>query len=115
MKPVVVVLTPSMDLARYETSSTKTPGARYSGMAAPLSGRAHRQHVPLRRADHELVAEAQRVGPWVGVERPRRLRQHGAGVVAVFRGQALVEHLEVERPLLVGKRSALCSDERLGV
>src|SRR3989344_1111644 len=32
MKPVVVVDTPSMVLARNEVSSTKTPGARYSGM-----------------------------------------------------------------------------------
>jgi hypothetical protein len=37
MKPVVVVLTPSMDLERYDTSSTKTPGARYSGIAISFS------------------------------------------------------------------------------
>ena len=32
MKPVVVVLTPWIELERYETSSTYTPGARYSGI-----------------------------------------------------------------------------------
>src|SRR4029077_8479841 len=36
MKPVVVVLTPSIDFARNDTSSMKTPGARYSGMAILL-------------------------------------------------------------------------------
>src|SRR5262245_16214360 len=35
MKPVVVVLTPSIDLERNETSSTYTPGARYSGIPSP--------------------------------------------------------------------------------
>src|SRR3989442_11204733 len=37
MNPVVVVLTPSMDLERNETSSTYTPGARYSGIVISLS------------------------------------------------------------------------------
>src|SRR5260370_1098779 len=37
MKPVVVVLTPSIDLARNDVSSTYTPGARYSGMAVLLA------------------------------------------------------------------------------
>jgi hypothetical protein len=33
-KPVVEVGTPSIDFDRKLTSSTKTPGARYSGMAS---------------------------------------------------------------------------------
>src|SRR6266568_9511837 len=37
INPVVVVLTPSMDFDRNDTSSTYTPGARYSGMPFSLT------------------------------------------------------------------------------
>ena len=53
-KPVVVVLTPSMDLARNETSSMNTPGARYSGMGKLLVcgvGVVHRCHHAKNRND----------------------------------------------------------------
>src|SRR5688572_26304658 len=55
MKPVVVVLTPSIDLARYDISSTNTPGARYSGMAVSLRADDERG-VRRRRAQHELAS-----------------------------------------------------------
>src|SRR5258707_11747586 len=43
--PVVLVLTPSIEGALSSTSSRKTPGARYSGMAASsmVRGRSRRQ------------------------------------------------------------------------
>src|SRR5256885_5669338 len=46
-KPAVLVLTPSIDFDRKLTSSTYTPGAKYSGIGSPPSEK-WRKHTLLR-------------------------------------------------------------------
>src|SRR5579862_8279363 len=62
-KPVVVVLTPSIDLPRKLTSSTYTPGARYSATGPSLGechGSVHHKLIPsdtgVSRRDASLVS-----------------------------------------------------------
>src|SRR3954466_3123927 len=84
-KPVVLVLTPSMDLARKLVSSTNTPGARYSGTgrASFSSSSRHRSrgdgHV---ETTCHLVTRSQiqlHVG-WVRKGRERRFERRGVWI-----------------------------------
>src|SRR3954447_12203751 len=72
-KPVVLVPTPSIDLARKLVSSTYTPGARYSGMAHLLecSGQVELKRDGERRAGGERHVRVRVLGVGIVFDRER--------------------------------------------
>src|SRR5215469_13993806 len=129
-KPVVVVLNPSIDFARKETSSTYTPGARYSGIrfSSHLQRRSRRRNQQdrqlapaggIQRAQHQVFSvlncETSGRSGMIGVS-PRtrgRLAQKNCQVRKSFGVQPRrIEDRNRDRPVLIRQFAPARSQRR---